>query len=58
MDDTPRNPPPTTGHPDVDAALVRLSDLDQTPLGDHHERLAAAHESLHTVLDEATRPQR
>lgn len=49
--------PEPTGNADVDAALARLADLDGADLTDHHERLAAAHETLHGVLDEATDPR-
>lgn len=50
--------PEPTGNDEVDAALGRLADLDDADLADHHERLSAAHEALHGVLDEATDPPR
>lgn len=40
----------TTGLPAVDEALERLADLDERPVSEHHEALAAAHEALHTEL--------
>jgi hypothetical protein len=43
--------PPQTGHPSVDDALLELSDLASTPLAEHHDRLAKAHEVLRETLD-------
>lgn len=39
-----------TGQPQVDEALAALADLDQAPLGEHHERLSRAHAALHATL--------
>lgn len=36
----------------VDEVLADLTDLDAAPLHEHHDRLAAAHEKLHGLLDE------
>jgi len=46
---------PTTGLPAVDDALSRLADLDQRPVSEHHEPLAAAHEALHGELQSPPR---
>jgi hypothetical protein len=43
--------PPTTGLPEVDEALARLTALDEQPVGDHPDRLASAHETLHRALE-------
>ena len=43
--------PPPTGHAAVEDALRGLADLDSTPLADHHDRLAKAHEALHEALE-------
>ena len=43
-------PAPSTGHAAIDAALGELHDLDDTAVGDHHDRLARAHEALHGAL--------
>ena len=42
--------PPSTGLPAVDEALARLAGLDEQPVTDHPEALAAAHEVLHAEL--------
>lgn len=42
--------PPKTGEAAVDDALRGLTELGSTPLPEHHERLAWAHESLHDAL--------
>jgi hypothetical protein len=47
----PARSPPQTGHAAIDDALLGLADLDSTPLSDHHDRLAKAHEMLHEALD-------
>lgn len=47
----PVGSPPQTGHAPIDDALLGLADLDSTPLSDHHDRLAKAHETLHEALD-------
>jgi hypothetical protein len=47
----PASSPPQTGHAAIDDALLGLADLDSTPLSDHHDRLAKAHEMLHEALD-------
>lgn len=41
-----------TGHPEVDAVLTSLTELADRPVEDHLEVLSAAHERLHTTLDE------
>jgi hypothetical protein len=43
--------PPQTGNAAVDEALLGLAGLDSTPLADHHDRLAQAHEVLQEALD-------
>ncbi|MFX4271035.1 hypothetical protein ACQBAR_10510 [Propionibacteriaceae bacterium Y1685] len=63
----PGPPPATTSGPEtaesdavrderatarVDDVLADLADLDGAPLDEHHDRLAAAHEKLHGLLDE------
>ena len=42
---------PSTGEPIVDEALLGLSELRSTPLAEHHDRLAQAHEALHLALE-------
>lgn len=42
----------TTGHRGVDEVLGSLADLASRPVEDHLEVLSAAHERLHTTLDE------
>lgn len=42
---------PATGDPAVDDALQLLGDLRSTPLAEHHDRLARAHEALHRTLE-------
>jgi hypothetical protein len=42
---------PSTGEPIVDEALRGLSELRSTPLAEHHDRLAQAHEALHLALE-------
>jgi hypothetical protein len=42
---------PTTGDPRIDEALQSLHDLPSTPLAEHHDRLAGAHEALHAALE-------
>jgi hypothetical protein len=43
--------PPLTGNATIDDALLGLADLASSPLSDHHDRLAKAHEALHEALD-------
>ena len=43
-------PPPAVDNPEVAAALRLVADLDDQPLGVHHERLSRVHEVLHGVL--------
>jgi len=45
------SPSAGTGDAEVDAALRALDDLAETPLAEHHDRLAAAHERIHAALD-------
>ena len=42
---------PSTGDPTIDDALQDLHDLPSTPLAEHHDRLARAHEALHVALE-------
>ena len=42
---------PSTGDPAIDEALQNLRDLPSTPLAEHHDRLARAHETLHAALE-------
>ena len=44
---------PSTGDPTIDASLQDLQDLPATPLGEHHDRLARAHEALHVALEQS-----
>lgn len=46
----PRDPVPAVDHPRLAEALARISDLDEMPLGDHHDRLIEVHDVLHDVL--------
>jgi hypothetical protein len=41
---------PSTGLAAVDEAVARLADLDERPVSEHHEVLAAVHEVLHAEL--------
>jgi hypothetical protein len=55
--DQPHNPeprisPPHTGIAAVDDALLGLAELASAPLGEHHDRLAKAHEVLQAALDQ------
>lgn len=47
-DQTPTPEPPTTGVPEIDAALAAVR-LDG-PVGEHHQQLSAAVEVLQQVL--------
>ena len=49
--DPPAPAAPTTGDPAIDDALQGLRDLPSIPLSEHHDRLAQAHEALHTALE-------
>lgn len=40
----------TAAGPRFDELLSRLDGLDQRPVGEHHDRLAEVHESLHAAL--------
>jgi hypothetical protein len=42
---------PRTGYAAIDDALLGVADLASTPVADHHDRLAQAHEALHEALD-------
>jgi hypothetical protein len=42
---------PSTGDLTIDEALQSLQDLPSTPLAEHHDRLARAHEALHIALE-------
>jgi hypothetical protein len=52
----PPDPVPAVDHPRLAEALARISDLDTTPVSEHHDRLVEVHEVLHDVLhpDDAT----
>lgn len=41
---------PTTGLPEVDEALAGLAELEERPVAEHPEALAAVHEVLHQTL--------
>lgn len=43
--------PPETGDGAIDQALQELVALPETPLDEHHDRLARVHEVLHGALD-------
>ena len=43
--------PPRTDDAAIDEALLALGDLSATPLPEHHDRLARAHEVLHSALE-------
>jgi hypothetical protein len=45
---------PSTGEPVVDDALRGLPELRSTPLAEHHDRLAQAHEALHLTLERSS----
>ena len=51
VDDTRAAAMPSTGDPTIDDALQDLHDLPSTPLAEHHDRLAQAHEALHAALE-------
>jgi hypothetical protein len=42
---------PATGDPVIDDALRGLRDLPSTPLAEHSDRLAQAHEALQAALE-------
>jgi hypothetical protein len=48
--------PPPTGDAAIDEAMQALGDLSARPLAEHHDRLAAAHEVLHSALERADEP--
>jgi hypothetical protein len=52
--DPPATDMPMTGDPAIDDALQGLRDLPSIPLGDHHDRLARAHEALHAALERSS----
>ena len=43
--------PPVTGNAVIDQALREVHDLSDVPVGQHHDRLSAAHDVLSGVLD-------
>ena len=51
VDDPSAAAMPSTGDPTIDDALQDLHDLPSTPLAEHHDRLARAHEALHVALE-------
>jgi hypothetical protein len=50
-DDPGQPAAPATGVPAIDDALQSLPGLQSTPLAEHHDRLARAHEALHVALE-------
>jgi hypothetical protein len=50
-------PPLETGDARVDEALRGVADLDDVPVDEHAERLAAAHTALQEVLREPLEPR-
>jgi hypothetical protein len=48
--------PPLTGDAAIDDALLGLGELAATPLSEHHDRLARAHEVLHSALEREEEP--
>lgn len=48
--------PPRTDDAAIDEALLALGDLPETPLPEHHDRLARAHEVLHSALEREDEP--
>jgi|1186.fasta_scaffold202171_2 hypothetical protein len=49
-DDDHRRRPLNTPQAAIDEAMAGLADLDDRPVREHAERLAAAHEVLHRTL--------
>ncbi len=50
--------PSPTGHPEVDAVLLSLDDLSDSPVKDHVVVFEAAHERLRGVLADGDTPAR
>jgi hypothetical protein len=50
-DPAPAFGPPETGNAAVDDALRGLAGLESTPLDEHHDRLAQAHDALQDALE-------
>ncbi len=48
--------PPATGDAAIDEAMLALGDLSGIPLPEHHDRLAGAHEVLHSALEREDEP--
>jgi hypothetical protein len=48
--------PPPTGDAEIDEAMLALGDLAASPLPEHHDRLAGAHEVLHSALEREDDP--
>jgi hypothetical protein len=48
--------PPVTGDAAIDEALLALGELDTALLPEHHDRLARAHEVLHSALEREDGP--
>lgn len=53
MSETTPDEPTETGHPDVDAVIGTLADLDDRPVAEHVAVFEAAHERLRGVLADA-----
>lgn len=49
--------PPQTGDERVDDALREVADLEDAPVDEHAERLAAAHTALQEVLRQPSEPR-
>ena len=48
--------PPVTGEAAIDDVLLGLGELESTPVPEHHDRLARAHEVLQSALDQPRPP--
>ena len=48
--------PPLTDDAAIDETMLALSELAETPLSEHHDRLARAHEVLHSALQREDEP--
>ena len=48
--------PPVTDDAVIDDAMLAVGDLAAAPLPEHHDRLARAHEVLHSALEREDEP--
>jgi hypothetical protein len=48
--------PPLTDDAVIDDAMLAVGDLAAAPLPEHHDRLARAHEVLHSALEREDEP--